>query len=321
MNKLIFILLIVAQLLFNSCTEEDKTAKEIDKISVTIDVSRFDQDFAATTADNLMVVKNKYPYLFPQQYSDSVWIAKTKDTIQQELNTEVQKAFPNFDTETKDLELLFKHIKFYYPKFPVPQVVTLTSDVGYENRVILADSLLLIGLDNYLGANHKFYTGFQGFVASGLDKQYLVSDVATEFCSHVMPNQKGRTFLDQVIYYGKQLYLKDKLMPFQSEEQRIVYTPEQLAWAKANEEEIWKYFVERELLFSTNKQLQLRFLDPAPFSKFQLELDSESPGRLGRYMGWQIVRAFMENNKVTVQQLIAIPAEEIFKKSNYKPKR
>jgi gliding motility-associated lipoprotein GldB len=260
--------------------------------------------------------------LFPAQYSDSIWIAKINDTIQQELNTEVQKEFPDFDSETKELELLFKHIKYYYPKFLIPKVITLTSDVGYENRVILADSLLLIGLDNYLGADHKFYKGFQSFIVTGLDKQFLISDVASEFCNQVLPYQKGRTFLDQIIYYGKQLYLKDKLMPFQSEEQRIVYTPEQLSWAKANEEEIWRYFVERELLFSTEKQLQLRFIDPAPFSKFQLELiDGESPGRIGRYIGWQIVRSFMENNEVSVQQLLTIPAEEVFKKSNYKPKR
>ena len=321
MKKLIFILLIISQLFFYNCVEEDKTAKEIDKIAVTIQVSRFDQEFAKTTDENLAVIKKEYPYLFPEQYADSVWIAKTRDTIQQELNTEVEKAFPDFDTETKDLELLFKHIKYYFPKTSIPKVITLTSDVGYTNRVILADSLLLIGLDNYLGKDHKFYKGFQNYIATGLDKQFLISDVASEFCDQIMPYQKGRTFLDQFIYYGKELYLKDKLMPFASEEQRIVYTPEQLEWAKANEEQIWRYFVERELLYSTDRQLQARFLDPAPFSKFQLELDNESPGRIGRFMGWQIVRSFMENNEVTIQQLLTIPAEEVFKKSNYKPKR
>lgn len=321
MKKLIFMLFIISPLFFYNCEEEDKTAKEIAKIAVDLKVSRFDQEFAKTTAENLASVKKEYPYLFPQQYADSVWIAKTKDTIQQELNTEVAKAFPDFETETKDLESLFQHITYYFPKFPVPKVITLTSDVGYANRVILADSLLLIGLDNYLGKDHKFYKGFQNYIAIGLDKQFLISDVASAFCSQVLPYQKGRTFLDQMIYYGKELYLKDKLMPFESEEQRIVYTPEQLEWAKVNEEEIWRYFVERELLYSTDKQLQLRFLDPAPFSKFQLELDNESPGSIGRYIGWQIVRAFMEHNEVTVQQLLGMPAEEIFKKSNYKPKR
>ena len=64
-----------------------------------------------------------------------------------------------------------------------------------------------------------------------------------------------------------------------------------------------------------------RFLDPAPFSKFRLELDNESPGRLGRYMGWQIVRAFMEKNDVSPQDMFNVPADMIFKKANYKPKK
>ncbi len=321
MKKLIFVLLIIAQVFFYSCAEEDKVAEEIAKIEVNVEVSRFDQEFAETKVENLNVIKNKYPYLFPKQYPDSIWEAKLNDTIQIELNTEVQKVFPTFDKEKEELTLLFKHIKYYYPQFTIPKIVTLTSDVRYSSRVILADSLLLIGLDNYLGKEHRFYVGFQNYVAKGLDKQFLASDVATEFAATVMPKQTGRTFIEQIIYYGKELYLKDKLLPFETEAQRIGYTLEELEWAQVNEEQIWRYFVERELLYSTDKQLQPRFLDPAPFSKFQLELDSESPGGTGRYIGWQIVRAFMSNNEVTLQQLMNIPAEEIFKKSNYKPLR
>ncbi|MBU2995082.1 gliding motility lipoprotein GldB [Cellulophaga baltica] len=321
MKKSIFVLLIIAQVFFYSCGEDDKVAEKIAKIDVNVEVLRFDQEFAKTTAENLNTIKNKYPYLFPQQFSDSIWFAKIKDTIQLELNKEVQKVFPDFDKETEDLTSLFKHIKYYFPNFETPKVVTLTSDVRYASRVILADSLLLIGLDNYLGKDHKFYAGFQNYIATSLDKQFLVSDVASEFSAGVLPKQIGRTFIEQIIYYGKELYLKDKLLPFETEAQRIGYTPEQLEWAQVNEEQIWRYFVERELLYSTDKQLQPRFLDPAPFSKFQLELDSESPGRTGRYIGWQIVRAFMSNNEVTVQQMLNIPAEEIFKKSNYKPLR
>jgi len=321
MKKLIFALLLVSSFFFYNCEEEDKVAQEIDKIKVDVQVDRFDQEFAKTTIENLNVTKAKYPYLFPQQYTDSVWLLKLQDTIQIELNTEVEKVFPKFDAETEELTRLFQHIKYYFPKFPTPRVVTLTSDVSYGSRVILADTLLLIGLDNYLGKDHKFYKGFQNYISAGLDKQYIVSDVASEFSAAVMPRQKGRTFLDQLIYFGKELYLKDKLIPFKSEAQRIGYTQEQLEWAEANEEQIWRYFVERELLYSTEKQLQPRFIDPAPFSKFQLELDNESPGRIGQYVGWQIVRAFMKNNDVTVQQLLAIPTEEIFNKSNYKPRK
>ncbi len=320
MKKLIFILFIITPLFICNCTNEDKVAKEILKIPIQIKVSRFDKEFAAATIEDIPALKNNYSFLFPKQYPDSIWRVKLKDTIQIELNNEVAKAFPNLDKETEDLNLLFKHIKYYFPKFPVPEVITLTSDVGYENRVILTDSLLLIGLDNYLGKDHKFYKTFPTYIAVSLDKQFLISDVASEFCQKIMPNRLGRTFLEQMVYYGKQLYIKDKIMTFQSEAQRIAYTTEELEWAIANEVQIWRYFVEKELIYSTDRQLKPRLLDAAPFSKFQLELiDKESPGQIGRYIGWQIVRAFMKNNDVTLQQLLRMPAEEIFKKSNYKP--
>ena len=35
------------------------------------------------------------------------------------------------------------------------------------------------------------------------------------------------------------------------------------------------------------------FFDASPFSKFYLEIDNQSPGRIGRWIGWQIVRSYM----------------------------
>ena len=159
-------------------------------------------------------------------------------------------------------------------------------------------------------------------MAESLDKKYLVSDVASAFANKAVPRLKDRSFLAQMIYYGKQLYLKDKLMPSASDDNKMGYSQEQFEWAVANEEPMWRNFIEQEHLYSTDRQLAARFLDPAPFSKFGLELiDNESPGRVGRYVGWQIVRAFMDRNEVTVKELMGLPAEEIFKKSNFKPQK
>ena len=317
MEKRIFTILWILIIVFG-CNEGDKVVEAVSKITVDVQIARFDQEFANSGGD-IGTLRAKYPYLFPAP--DSVWKAKLADSIQIELREEVAREFPDFDEEADDLELLFKHIKYYFPKFDVPKVITVTNDVDYESRVILADSLLFIGLDNYLGPEHKFYVGFQNYVAIDLDRQFMISDVAAEFAKKIVPGPRGRSFLSRAIYYGKQLYLKDKLIPFLSDAQKIGYSEEQLHWALNNEEPIWRYFVDRELLYDTDRKLAQRFLDSAPFSKFGLELDNESPGRVGRYLGWQIVRAFMDNNTVSLSQLMNLPAEEIFKKSNYKPKK
>jgi uncharacterized protein YjaZ len=84
---------------------------------------------------------------------------------------------------------------------------------------------------------------------------------------------------------------------------------------------MWRYFLEDQLLYSTDSKLANRFINPAPFSKFYLEIDNESPGRVGAWIGWQIVRSYMKNNEVSLKQLLVMDATEIFNNSKYKPKK
>jgi len=320
MSKPIFFIFCVLFLLIG-CNSKDKSVETIAKIPLDLKVSRFDVDFSTAKAQDIPKLKANYPYLFPEQYADSVWIAKMEDTLQIALAEEVAKVFPDFDEEEK-LNSLFKHIKYYFPRYKVPHVVTLISDVDYNNRVILADSLLLIGLDNYLGKDHHFYKGIQNYIAFDFDKRFLASNVASAFAKGEISAPRSRSFLARMVFYGKELYAKDKLLPLETDEVKIGYSQEELTWAKANEEQIWRNFIENELLYSTDGKLDARFLDPAPFSKFRLELDADSPGRIGRYIGWQIVRKFAQQNpKLSLQQIMKIPADQIFKESNYKPQK
>jgi uncharacterized protein YjaZ len=75
------------------------------------------------------------------------------------------------------------------------------------------------------------------------------------------------------------------------------------------------------LLYDTDSKLPSRFITPAPFSKFYLEIDNDSPGRVGQWIGWQIVRSFMENNEISVQEMLKLDARELFERSRYKPKK
>ena len=319
--KRFYLLFLVCLMLFSACRESPKILDEVSSIELDFQLMRFDRDFANANPDDLPKLKQQYPMLFPEQYPDSIWEAKMGDTLQIQLLNEVDKVFGSFENEQQELELLFKHIEYYFPELEAPAVITLTSDVDYNNRVILADTLLLIGLDNYLGSEHKYYQGIDRYVAKNLDKKFLQSDVAASFANKVVKYPRERNFLAQIVYFGKMLYLKDILMPLTTDAIKINYTEEEYNWVVANEDEIWRYFVERELLYSTDQALGPRFLDPAPFSKFRLELDSESPGRVGRYIGWMIVRSFMNNNDVSLERMLELPGDEIFKNAKYKPKR
>lgn len=318
LKKLAFIGVLILCL---SCADENQKEEEIAGIPVEVKVSRFDQRFAGATPDSLPELKREFPYLFPAQFPDSVWVEMLNDTIQQEINREVTAEFSDFSETRGELRSLFQHVKYYFPETEIPEVVTVTSEVDYRNKVIWQDDLLLIALDTYLGEDHHFYMGVQEYIKKNFEQEQIVSDVADAFAENKIDRPASRRFLAHLIYYGKILYLNDLLIPFKSDAQKIGYRPEELEWAQQNEEQVWRYFVDKELLYSSDSQLHSRFLFPGPFSKFYLELDAESPARIGQFIGWQIVRQYMDKNEVSVQELIDADAETIFNNSNYKPRK
>ena len=312
---------IVFSVLF-SCSKESKIEKEIAEIPIDVEIERFDQLFAGLTPGNLPNLKKEYPFLFSEKYADSVWINKSKDTIQIEINQEIEKVFSDISQEKDELHALFQHIKYYFPEIKKPRIVTITSDVDYHNKVVLSKELLIISLDTYLGKDHHFYEGIQKYLRSNFERKYIVSDVASMYAKNQVGPIRDRTFLGNLISFGKELYVKGLLLPNFSDARKMGYTEEQYSWAKDNEEQIWRFFVDRQLLYSTESALMPRFLYPAPFSKFYLEeIDKEAPDRLGQFIGWRIVTSYMKNNNVSLRQLLMANAETIFNKSKYKPKR
>lgn len=317
MKNFLGISTIILGLFLASCG--DKKEKEIQKIPIETSVTRFDSLFFKTPITEFDRLKNDFPYLFPSDVPDSVWTNKRTDVLQQELYAEVLKTFPDFSAEKKELISLFQHIKYYFPKFSPPNILTLTSDVDYHSRVIYTDTLVVVGLDNYLGANHRFYQGIAEYISFSFDKKYLPTDVALAISDVIVPHQRNVTFLDAMIYEGKRLFLAQKFLPKTSEVTLLKYPQEKYNWAVANEAEIWRYFVQNQLLYNTDKKTLDRFIHLTPFSKFYMEHDSESPGGIGRFIGLHIVTAFMKNDSDNLEKLLKTPSEEIFKQANYKP--
>lgn len=312
---------VILLMFFVGCKTDTKNKIDVSHIVADVNVARFDVDFYKSSKEKLPETKKKYPMLFPHNV-DSIWIRKINDKDEQELFAETQKVFSNFSEEEKQLEKLFQHIKYYNPNFQVPTVITMLTNIDYENRVVYADNFLFISLDAYLGKNHEFYSDYPKYIRQNNTKERLIVDVANVFINKQIPPNNNRRFIDKMIYEGKKMYLLDAYLPEVNDSKKIGYTAEKFDWAKNSEENIWRYFIDKDLLYSTDTRLNKRFLDVAPFSKFYLgKEDNLSPGQIGVYVGWQIVRAYMQNNDVSLHELMKISEEEIFRKSKYKPKR
>lgn len=317
MNR--FLILAIVLFLIISCKKDIEKKVDVSTIEVAVSVSRFEQKFYVADETTLPKLKNEFPYLFPAQ-NDTIWLNKIKN--EQELYKKSQEVFGDFENEKAQIEDLFKHIKYEHPNFEPPKIITLITNLDYQSKIVYADSLLFVSLDMYLGKNSEVYQDFPVYLSQNFDKSQLVVDMAKAISDRYFTPEKSRQFLDIVVGAGKKIVMIDHYLPSVSDAQKIGYSEAEYAWAMGNEAQIWKYFIENKLLYSTDSKLVDRFMAEAPFSKFYIDIDKESSGRIGVWLGWQIVNAYMTNNNdVTLQQLLQTDAEEIFNKSKYKPKK
>ena len=318
MNKYIYALVLCC--FFLSCDKKNKEEVAIDEIPMEIKVERFDKVFFETEPKDLAKIKKEFPFFFPPGNEDAVWLDKMQDPLWIELYTEVEKKYADFEPVKSKLEVLFKHIKYHFPKTETPKVITVISEMDYNNKAIYADSLVIISLEMYLGKEHKFYQ-FPKYIKQNFEENQIMADVVSSFYKRKASPVMAKNLLSKMIDSGKELYFKDVLLPEYSDADKMGYTKEQIEWCDQNESYMWRYFIEKEMLYSDDQKLMPRFINPAPFSKFYLEIDNETPGQVGGWIGWQIVRSYMKNNEVSLQQLVDSNAKEIFEKSKYKPKK
>ena len=316
----IYRFVVVLYLFFLSCNQKNKVEKAVEEIPVDIKVERFDKVFFETKPEDLSKVKKQFPFFFPEGNDDNVWLNKMQEPIWREVYTEVQKKYSNFEPVRQVFNTLFQHVKYYFPQTRTPKVITVIGEMDYNAKAIYADSLVIVALELYLGKDHKFYQ-FPNYLKQNFEEKQILPDVVSSFAYRNIPAYADKDLVSQMIFEGKQLYAKDLLLPEYTDAEKIGYTPEQIKWCKENEAYMWRYFIEKEMLYSVDPKLTTRFIAPAPFSKFYLEIDNDSPGRVGAWIGWQMVRSYMKNNTVTLSELLKTNAKEIFEKSKYKPKK
>jgi len=307
------ILMILFFFIVVSCNEKvDKPDKYI--------IERFEKQFYNSKTIELNELKKKYPYFFPKSFPENVWVERLNDPIQQEIFNEIQKEYESVKFLELELSGFFDKNLEINKNFIKPKVITVNTDIDYRNKIILADSLLLLGLDNYLGSKHPFYEGIPLYIKEDFTALNIMSDIAEQFAIDIIPRIEFYTFLDKIIYYGKILYYKDFSLNIE-DRLKIGYSEDKMKWAKENEYFVWTYFIENNILFNPDNNLINQFINDAPFSRFYLEIDNESSEMIGKYIGWQIVKSYMNNNDISLMQLLKKSPSDIYNNSKYKPKK
>jgi|TARA_B110000444_G_scaffold150690_1_gene141039 hypothetical protein len=284
-----------------------------------LNIHRFENEFYNSSEEELHLLINKYPYLFPKEFPIETWKSFLKDSTKLAVFKETSKVFGDFKIISEEISQVFSNSNEIFAEFIEPKIITLTSQSDYENRIIYADSLLLISLDSYLGKN--YYPSLPDYISSNMTKEYISNDISELISKYFIDKSNDRTLLSEMIYHGKILYLNRQLTPFNKEYLIFHSSFDKIKWADENEFNIWSFFIENDFLFSTRNDLKSRFISFSPFSKFNLDIDKKSPGSIGKWLGYKIVNSFMKNNNIDLKDLLNQDYYHIYINSKYKPKK
>jgi len=313
----IFVIIISVLLLSCDYNKNKESKNAINYIDVKFD--RFEKKFFNSSLDSLSKLIDEYPFLFSKRFSLDEWKAIKTDSTRKEIFNKTDSVFKNFKSVENGVKKIFTNTKNFFPNFKSPKLITLNNGIDYKYKIIDSDSIILISLDCYLGEN-IFYNNIPAHISKLMVPEFVTIDISELISSRYVEIPLDRKFISKIIYHGKLLFLMKEVSgidPLKA----LGFNKNNKDWMIENEDNVWKYFVENDLLFSTQSSLDYRFLANAPFSKFGLSIDFESPPMVGRWIGYQIVKSYSKKNKSNLNDLLNQDNYELYLKSNYKPNK
>ena len=218
----------------------------------------------------------------------------------------------------------FRYVKFYYPAYKLPRVITYIGTFDAPG-IILTPDYLGIGLHQFAGKNFSVYQSeplqqlYPSYLSKRFDKEYIVANAIKAVADDLYPDASvGRPLVEQMIEKGKHWFLTDKFLPDAPDSVKTGYTGKQLEWLAENEGNVWAYLIKNENIYSIEPPVIQAYLGEAPFTQGMPEA---SPGNIGQWIGWQIVKKFAaENKEMSVQQILQASPKAILDGAQYRPK-
>ena len=334
------LLLIIVIVLTISCNN-NKNVPDVSSIKVDVNIKRFEQDFfkidTNKIGNSLNEINKKYPSFLPDYLykilgltppEDTV-IAQTKlflkDSIYNNIYELAEKKFNNFNDTKKELTLALKLVKYYFPKYQPPtNVYTFIGPLDGVGTAITSDHSFAVGLQGYLGKDYPAYQlgyivqTYPSYKSRRFEPQYISTNCIKNVIEEIFPNpSNGRPLVERIIEEGKRMYLLDALLPYTADTIKTGYTQSQLDQCYKNEKNIWAFFIQGNLLFEREPSLINPYVTDGPKTQ---ELSETSPGNIGQFTGWQIVKAYMKSHqKLSMQELMQTPTMNIFNEVSYNP--
>ncbi len=330
----ILVLGVIAFFVIRHFLNKDPLDVDVSDIDVVVELERFDLDLKKEnkTYEDIEKLYEKYGEFFDVYNYEIIGIGGIEnssyltylntflnDYAVIEASEEVDKDFANCEELNSEITDGFRHLKYYYPDEEIPRVIAFVA--GFNQSVVLLDGFIGIGLDKYLGFDCELYEmlGIPEFARNEMVIDQIPIDIMTAWAQdRYLFGESEENLLNYMIYNGKILYFLDAIYPEFEEARKNKYSEQQLAFCYEFERDMWTAMVENKLLFITDYLTIKKFTDAAPFTK---QFGPDSPPRVANWIGLQIVRKYVENNNVSVQELMAeTNYQMILNLSEYNPK-
>jgi hypothetical protein len=335
---------ILSVLILTSCFSacKHKNVPDVSHIAVNVQIERFDHALFKLDTNNiqpaLQQLENAYPAFLPAYiehvmnfgpYADSSKLIQLQTRMLvtnpdfRVLQDSINAHFPKLDALETALAQSFRYIKYYLPSFRLPRKVVAFSSVVSNYGAVTVDSVLGIGLDMYLGKDFPIYAilpDYPAYMVRKFSPEYITTNCLQVLAQQAYPGaDAGDKLAIQLVKAGRQQYFLEQVMPETADSIRFGYTNTQMEWCKDNEILVWQYFVQQDLLYKTDWQSNMHFMNDGPSTQGMPE---DAPGRIGPFIGWRIVKAYMEHHpEVTLQKLMEEKdAMKIFSQAKYRPK-
>ncbi|HEV2832393.1 MAG TPA: hypothetical protein VGW31_10485 [Hanamia sp.] len=346
-----FLFPIFSAIVFLSCSS-NKNIPDVSAIKINIETKRFEQDFFAmdTTkvAESFKNILQKYPGFTPDfTYNilgldlDSLLIPGNAQSKAirlfihdyQPIKDSSDLLYKDFGKETDEIKKGLQFVKYYFPKYPLPQsIITFIGPInanfetsfGTQGDVLTPDGLG-IGLQLHLGSNFSFYKSREGqelypdYLANNFDAAHISVNCMRNIVDDMYHDKSnGKPLIEQMIEKGRRIFLLTKFLPYTPDYIIMGYTEKQMKDVYKNEAVIWDFFLNNDLLNNGEQNIIKNYIGESPKTQ---EFGEESPGNLGTFSGLQIVRKFMDKFPETkLSDLMEMSARDIYSQSKYKPR-
>jgi hypothetical protein len=151
-----------------------------------------------------------------------------------------------------------------------------------------------------------------------MNERFMDRDVISAWVSTHLFKETTGYHIAEMIRWGKVHVITEMCLRIDnkdiSPDEVLRWSKEQYDWAVKNEKKFYKYLMDENLLFDSNEKNRAYLLNNGPYT---IGLPDESPDRMGQFLGYQIVRNYVLDQNIALDELPNLKYNTILK--SYQP--